>query len=209
MRARAWSTLLAAALVAASAGCRFGAAVEATPIVGAAPQTVAVWPFAAGAEPPGDDLWFHGLAYHLGRRGYRVVAPGVAREVLASSDLASGLRDEAAVGRALLADAVLYVEVRGFDASGGRALKEASWDIVWRLVSTRGEGQQWSYANRGSWRQADRAPLESFRSFDEQQEPPPILPIGGSDVPAFRDTRDVMAHLHRVAMARLPERARP
>ena len=200
-----WSALAAVAL----AGCRLGADVEPTPIVGTQPQTVAVWPFAAGGDPPGDELWFSGLAYQLGRRGYRVVAPGVAREVLASSDLAAALHDQAGVGRALMADAVLHVELRAFDAGGDRALRQASWDVVWRLVSTRGEGQQWSFTSRGSWRQADRAPLESWRSFDDQQDPPPIVPVGGSRVLGFRDARDLIAHLHRTAMERLPALARP
>ena len=90
-----------------------------------------------------------------------------------------------------------------------RALRQASWDVVCRLVSTRGEGQQWSFTSRGSWRQADRAPLESWRSFDDQQDPPPIVPVGGSRVPGFRDARDLIAHLHRTAMERLPALARP
>lgn len=190
----------------ALAGCRFGAEVEPLPIAGDAPQTVAVWPFVAGAEPPDAELWFAGLSYQLGRRGYRVVAPGVARELLAGSDLITTLDDEVGIGRALMADAVLHLELRSFEANEDGALQNAAWDVVWRLVSTRGQGQQWAFASNGRWRQADRDPLDSSRSFDEQQDPRPIVPIGGNRVPGFRDVRELMAHLNRGAMERLPKR---
>lgn len=201
MRAR----LVAASLLSAlAAGCRFGEAVEVTPIVGAPPQTVAVWPLADGGEPPDAALWFTGLASQLGRRGYRVVAPGIAREVLLAADLSDAATELSAVGRALDADALLVFQLRSFDARGRGALREAAWDVTWSLVSTRGLGRQWSHAARGSWRQSDRAPLDSLRGFDEIEDPRPIVPIGGSRVPAFRDVAELVAHLHREAMARLP-----
>jgi len=187
-----------------AAGCRVG--VEPIPIRGEVPETVAIWPFVSGAEPPTDELWFTGLSYQLGKRGYRVVAPGVAREVLGASDLVVSLDDEVGVGRALGADAVLFLELRQFEADGEGVLQHASWDVVWRMLSTRGQGQQWAFAAHGRWRQADRDPLDSSRSLDEQREPPPIRPIGGSGVPGFRDVRELMAHLNQSAMERLPER---
>lgn len=188
------------------AGCRVG--VEPLPMTGAVPETIAVWPTVLGAEPADDEVWFAGLCYALGRRGYRVVAPGVARELLRTSDLASPLVGGAAVGRALMADAVLHFEVRAFDAEADGALQSARWDVTWRLQSTRGYGEQWGYQSVGSWRQADRDPLDSSRGLDEMQDPPPIVPIGGSRVPGFRDVRELMAHLHRDAMGHLPERSR-
>jgi hypothetical protein len=187
-------------------GCRVGDGVEVVPIRGDVPETVAIWPLVAGGEPPDDELWFTGLAYQLGRRGYRVIAPGVALEMLAESDLAVSLDDEASIGRALQADAVLHLDVRAFDAEGDRTLQQASWDVVWQLLSTRGQGRQWTFVAHGRWRQADRDPLDSSRSFDEQVDPPPIVPIGGHTVPGFRDVRDLMAHLNRNAMSHLPER---
>lgn len=203
------TTILGLVCLVALCGCRFGSGVEPLPISGDVPETVAVWPVVVGAEPPADELWFTGLAYHLGRRGYRVIAPGVTRELLASSDLAVSLDDEASIGRALMADAVLYVDFRAFDAKGGGALQDASWDVAWRLRSTRGQGQQWAFVSNGRWRQADRDPLDSSRSFDEQVDPPPIVPVGGNAVPGFRDVAELMAHLHRSAMDHLPERPRP
>ena len=200
MRARTFF-LLAGVTV---AGCRFGDAVEPIPITGDPPATVAIWPFVEGAEPPAAELWFEGLAYQLSRRGYRVVAPGVAREMLAASDLVTGIDDAVGVGRALMADAILQIELREFTAEGRGALQHARWDVVWRLLSTRGHGQQWAYVAHGRWRQADRDPLDSSLSFDEQQDPRPIVPIGGSRIPGFRDTRDLMAHLHRTAIQHLP-----
>lgn len=193
----------------ALAGCRFGADVAPTPMIGDPPETVAIWPFAAGGRPASAELWFTQLAYQLGERGYRVVAPGVARELLLASDLVGALDDPAAVGRALSADAVLHLEVRTFEAESDGALQRADWDLVWRMTSTRGHGQQWEHASTGRYRQADRDPLDATRGFDPMAEPPPIVPMGGRRIPGFRDARELLAYLNRAAMARLPERARP
>ena len=187
-------------------GCQFGAEAEPTPLVGTPPETVAIWPFAAGGAPPGAELWFTQLAYQLGSRGYRVVAPGVVRELLLASDLVDSLDDAPAVGRALAADAVLHLEVRAFDAVSDGALQRADWDLVWRIVSTRGQGQQWAHAWTGRFLQADRDPVDATRGFDEMKEPPPIVPIGGSGLPGFRDARELFAYLNRGAMQRLPVR---
>ena len=195
----------AALLCSLAAGCRFSGAVEVSPVSGPPPATVAIWPLAEGGEPPDADLWFAGLAYQLGRRGYRVVAPGVTREVLLASDLATAAADLPAVGRALDADALLVVELHAFEARGRDVLRAASWDVSWSLVSTRGLGRQWAHAAHGSWRQADRAPLDSPRGFDEFEDPGPLVSIGGSAVPSFRDVEELVAHLHRAAMQRLPE----
>lgn len=195
--------------MALAGACRVGRAVEVTPIEGPVPETVAIWPFVEGGAPPDAALWFTGLAEQLGGRGYRVVGPGVAREVMLAAGLGAADVGLPAVGRALRADALLVVEVRAFDARGRRSLREASWDLAWSLVSTRGAGRQWAHAARGSWRRADRAPLDSLRGFDELADPPPIVPVGGSRVPSFRDAADLVAHLHRDAMARLPSRDAP
>lgn len=200
--------LAAASLLSVIAGsCRFGAAVEVTPIEGLQPETVAIWPFAEGGTPADAEVWFTGLADQLGRRGYRVVAPGVAREVLMASELGVRMMDTTEVGRALNADALLVLELRSFEARGRKVLREASWDVAWSLVSARGQGRQWQHATRGSWRQADLAPLESLSGFDEVDDPRPIVPLGGSRVPSFRDVPMLVAHLHRDAMEHLPARA--
>ena len=173
------------------------------------PETVAIWPFAEGGAPPDAALWFTGLAEQLSSRGYRVVGPGVAREVMLAAGLGAADVGLPAVGRALRADALLVVDVRAFDARGRRSLREASWDVAWSLVSTRGQGRQWAHEAHGSWRRADRAPLDSLRGFDELAEPRPIVSVGGSRVPSFRDAADLIAQLHRGAMQRLPARDAP
>ena len=197
------------ALLGLFASCSFGAGVEPTPLVGDSPETVAIWPFAAGATPPDGELWFTGIAYQLGRRGYRVVAPGVARELLLGTDLAASLEDPRAVGRALDADAVLHVDVRAFESRGERSLREARWDVAWRLVSTRGQGQQWAHAAHGRWRMTDRESVESALGFEDIRGPLPPRSVGGPRVPSFRDARELFAFLHREAMVRLPERLEP
>lgn len=202
---RRW--LILVALLGLSTSCSFDADVEPTPLLGDAPQTVAIWPFAAGGQPPDSEVWFTGLAYQLGRRGYRVIAPGVSRELLLGSDLAVALEDVEAVGRALAADAVLHVDVRAFESRGEGSLREASWDVAWRLVSTRGQGQQWAHVAHGAWHMADRERLESALGFEDIRGPLPPRSIGGPRVPSFRDVAELLAHLHREAMARLPERA--
>ena len=191
-------------------GCLFSAAVETSPIRGEVPGTIAIWPFVSGGVPPDADLWFSGMSYHVGRRGYRVIAPGVAREVLIGSDIAPALSDDwGAVGRALHADAVLLVEVSSFEARPAGALRHASWDLTWRLVSTRGQGEQWSHRAHGRWRQADRDPMDATRRFDAMASPPPLVPIGGPRIPGFRDARDLLAHLHGAAMESLPAHEAP
>ena len=199
-------SLSSALVCAALGGCTLGGQLEPLPLVGDAPQTIAIWPFVAGGQPPDDELWFTGLAYQLGRRGYRVIAPGITRELLLASDLTASFDDAATVGRALMADAVLHLELREFNARTSGSLQQARWDIAWRLVSTRGQGQQWTYGSHGRWRQGDRDPIDATRRFDEMATPRPIVPIGGHRLPGFRDLPDLLAYLNRGAMERLPAR---
>jgi hypothetical protein len=183
--------------------CRIGG-VETLPISGDAPSVIAVWPLAVGGDPPQADVWFAGLSQALARRGYRVLPPGVTRELLAGSELAKNAPGSS-VGRVLRADAVLRLEIREFEADGRAAVQHAQWDIVWHLVSTRGYGEQWSFRHHGTYSQAARASFDPGRSFDEQHTPPDIVPIGGLGPRGFRSPADLLASLHNQAMERLPK----
>lgn len=193
---------LAALLVLAA--CRIGG--EPLPISGDAPQVIAIWPMAIGAEPPDSDLWFAGLTSALSRRGYRVLPAGITAELLRTSDIAANADNIEGVGRALRADAILRLEVRRFDAEGRGALQHAGWDLRWRLLSTRGFGEQWAYDHHGHYHQADRDSFDPGRSLDEQHELPAIVPVGGRGPKSYRDAADLMAHLNNLAMERLPKR---
>ena len=183
--------------------CRIG--VQPLPISGAAPEVIAIWPLAIGAEPPDSDLWFAGLTSALSRRGYRVLPPGISAELLRTSDIAAHADNLEGLGRALRADAVLRLEVRRFDATGSAGLQHAEWDLKWRLLSTRGLGEQWSYSHHGHYHQADQATFDPGRRLDEQHEPRDIIPIGGNRSPSFRSTTDLMANLNNLAMSLLPK----
>lgn len=190
--------------------CRIG--VEALPISGDAPEVVAIWPIAIGAEPPDSQLWFAGLRGALSRRGYHVLPRGITAELLRRSDIvtnagnATNAGNLAEVGRALRADAVLRIEVRRFDAEGDSALQHAEWDLKWQLLSTRGLGEQWACVHHGHYHQADRLTFDPGKSLDEQHDPPGIIPIGGRGPRSFRSAADLMANLNRMAMSRLPSR---
>lgn len=197
--------LLLATLLATTLGaCRIGG-VEPLPISGVVPEVVAVWPVAIGAVPPESAVWFAGLSSALGRRGYRVLTPGITRELLGGLDLALNVTNTD-IGRALRADALLRLEVREFEAEGSTALQHAQWDLVWRLVSTRGHGVQWSYHHHGSYQQTARGTYDPGRSLDVHHAPPEIVPIGGRGPRGFRDAAELLAQLHNSAMERLPKK---
>lgn len=194
--------------------CRIGGAVEPVPLVGSAPTVVVVWPVleaagatAAGATAAGaaaaDDL-LHGLDVVLRLRGYRVVPPRVAEQMLLDAGIAVptfAAVDLAAVGKVLLADAVLRLVVREFAAAAEEPLQQARWDVEWNLVSTRGLGVQWSFAHHGSWRARDRDQQDPLRRLDAE---PDIVPVGGNRTPGFRSRADLAHWLHRHALEHLP-----
>ncbi|MFT4513206.1 MAG: hypothetical protein ACI89X_001253 [Planctomycetota bacterium] len=184
--------------------CRIGG--EPLPISGQAPEVIAVWPMAIGAEPPESDLWFAGLTSALLRRGYRVLPPGITAELLRTSDIAASANNLEGFGRALRADAVLRLEVRRFDAEGSSGLQHAEWDLKWRLLSTRGYGEQWAFAHHGHYHQADHSTFDPGRSLDEHSEPRDIVPIGGARSPSFRNAAGLMANLNNLAASYLPKR---
>jgi hypothetical protein len=132
-----------------------------------------------------------------------VVTSPVAAEMLAAAGVAADA-DPAAAGLALGADAVLVCAVRSFAAAGERPLQQAEWDLTWRLVSTRGMGELWSWNDRGTWlrpRADGRAPGEPLDALPE------VANVGGGPV-TYRGADELCAALHRSAMLRLPRTLR-
>lgn len=194
------SPLRAALLAALLAACRIGG-VEPAPLVGPEPAAIAVWPWALGERAAPDRVVLTGLETNLGRRGYRVLAPAVAAELLTDAGLGAATADWGAVGRALNVDAVLQMDVRQLSLESDDWLESARWDLAWRLVSTRGAGAQWTFEHHGNWRRRSREPGDALRPLDAE---PDIVPIGGDRTPNFRDAPDLFAWLNRFAMDHLP-----
>lgn len=193
---------LAAPLLVALGACRFGDP-EPTPLRGPEPAVVAIWPHIAKEFAPARATLLAGLDGAVRARGYRVVTSPVAAEMLAAAGVAADA-DPAAAGLALGADAVLVCAVRSFAAAGERPLQQAEWDLTWRLVSTRGMGELWSWNDRGTWlrpRADGRAPGEPLDALPE------VANVGGGPV-TYRGADELCAALHRSAMLRLPRTLR-
>ena len=101
-------------------------------------------------------------------------------------------------------EALLVLEVRQFAAEGD-PLRSASWDLQWRLLSTRGHGTLWSYEHHGNWAQRPFADEDPLRRLDAEPE---IVPIGGDRARSFRSAAELAAELHQLAMAHLPAAGR-
>jgi hypothetical protein len=187
------------AFAAFAAGCRVGDP-EPTPLRGPEPAVVAVWPRLAPDFASARATLLAGLDGALRSRGHRVVTSPVAAEMLAGAGLPTAV-DPADAGPALGADAVMVCDVRSFTAEGERPLQAADWDLRWRLVSTRGAGELWSWASRGTWRR----PRDDGRPAGEPLDAlPEVVAVGGSPV-TYRDAAELCAWLHRSAMLHLPK----
>lgn len=197
-RARA----LVATVLLALGACRFGDP-EPKPLRGPEPAVVAIWPHVAKEFTPARATLLVGLDGAVRARGYRVVTAPVAAELLAGAGVAVDA-DPASAGLALGADAVLVCAVRSFAAVGERPLQQAEWDLTWRLVSTRGLGELWSWNDRGTWlrpRADGRAPGEPLDALPE------VANVGGGPV-TYRGADELCAALHRSAMLHLPKTLR-
>lgn len=198
MSARVLATALAA-LAATTGGCRLGGPAT-IPLRGEPPDVVAVWPRLAAGQQPFAELLLPPLDEALRPRGYRVVVSAVAARLLEAAGTGADVTP-ASAGPALMADAVLELQVRDFEASGDRPLRHARWDLEWRLWSTRGGGVLWSFVHRGSYRAGPQAAADPHRPLDAE---PDIVPIGGGAASGYRDAGELLAVLHRDALARLP-----
>lgn len=175
------------------------------PLRGEPPRTIAVWPRAGNEATVGNDVLLDGLEAALHGRGYQVVASRVAAELLQAASDGRTEPDPAAMGQVLVCDAVLQLVVREFTAAGTRPLREARWDLEWRLVSTRGEGVVWSFSNRGSWFPPQGDFGDPHRPLDAERD---IVPIGGDPRITYRNANELAASLHRMALSHLPPRSR-
>lgn len=188
-------------------GCRV-AAVEPRPLAGPPPERVAVWPSVSEAFAADEAALLTGLDAALRARGYRTLSVAVARQILGDAGLWEAHdeppREPSAAGRALMVDALLTLEVREFDTSPD-GLRDARWDLVWRLCSTRGGGVLWEHAHRGAWSRSAEQPVDASRRLDAE---PDVVPLGGEPGFWFRDAADLAANLHRLAMAHLPRSPR-
>lgn len=197
-RARSWAVALL------SAACTVGGGVEPLPLRGAAPQRIAVWPIVEG----GDADVLEGLAPALQARGYDALPPALVGEMLQLRrvPVTAAL---ATIGRELQADAVLQVAVDEFDVESNAHGRFVAvwWHLRWQLMSTRGDGEQWAFDSRGSWRRGLPDAFDPGRSLDDQQDARDIVPIGGRAAgQEFEDVAAWLRHLHRTAMDRLPRR---
>jgi len=199
---RPWLVLLLASGLCAA--CRVAAVVPA-PLLGPAPQSIAVWPAATAAGPHAQEL-LDGLDRAARTRGYRVQAAAVTERLLADAAEVvppPSLEDLPGLGRLLDVDALLALEVRAF-AADGEPLRSSRWDLQWRLLSTRGHGTLWSFDHAGAWALL-RDEADPQRRLDAEPE---VVPIGGDRARRFRGVPELAADLHRLAMDHLPARSR-
>lgn len=185
--------------VALLAGCAV-LAVEPQPLRGEPPRVVAIWPVVDGEFAAVRTLQLSGLDAALRARGYEVIAPDVARELLRGGPADA---TPATSGPLLACDAVLQFVPHEFVAEGSRPLRHAHWRVEWRLVSTRGGGVLWSWSSAGSWAASHDDGRDPHRALDAE---PDYVPFGGRRAGNYRDALELVAALHRAAMARLPRR---
>lgn len=192
-----WLALLAPA-------CRVGEP-ELVALRGDLPKSIAVWPFVGPQFDAASELLLEGIEVAVRGRGYQVVPAAVASELLRALGPGIAEVEPAAMGQTLSCDAVLQLVVRDFEAAGSRPLREARWDLEWRLISTRGGGVVWSYPHHGTW----APPPENFgdvhRPLDAE---PDIVPMGGDPRITYRNANELVASLHRMALSFLPSRSR-
>lgn len=187
------------------AGCTFGPPpVAPLPLAGPLPRVVAIWPFLPDAYRPHGELLLGSLAAALRARGPAVVPWAVAQELLRETLAASPQEAPAELRERLGADAALQLVVTDFAAQGTRPLREAQWDLTWRLVSLHDGQLQWSCTQRGHY-VPPRDVADPHRAFDAE---PDVVPIGGDRRIVYRDAAELVAALHRLAMAQLPARSR-
>ncbi len=201
MRAAVWIALAAGIGV---AGCRLGEPAPA-PLRGDAPAAVVVWPLLDRGHDASRELLLEDLGAAMGQRGYRVIPFRVASASLDGLAASEAMATPEALGRSLAADAVLQLVVRDFAATGMRPLRDARWDLEWKLVSLRGQGLLWSWTSRGSWQPRAADFGDPHRALDAE---PMIVPIGGDPRVTFRDASELVASLHRLALSHLPAGSR-
>lgn len=192
------------AFVVLASSCTFGSpAPTPVPVRGDMPHTIAVWPVVDDGHTPRDTL-LAGLDAALRQRGHHILTWQVAQELLRGTEVSSPQAAPAAAARALGADGAMQFVVREFTAAGSRPLREAHWDLEWRLVSLRSGTVLWSTTHRGGW-VPPRDAADPNRPLDAE---PDVVPIGGRAPFVYLDAAELLAALHQQAMAFLPPRSR-
>jgi len=197
-----WSALMAAAC----AAC--GTTAAPRPLLGPAPRSIVIAPphAGSGALPPPAAVAF-GADRALRGRGYHVLGLAVGFDLLRANDLVRVAWEEqqglGRIGTELDVDAVLVIDVRRWEVDGSDRFDGASYDLGWRLLSTRGAGLLWENQLQGDYRRPVSEPLDPTRRPDAQ---PAVMPFGGQRVPTFREPADLAAALHTAALSDLPPR---
>lgn len=190
--------------MALASACTFGApAPTPVPVRGDMPRTIAVWPFVHDGRTTSDVL-LNGLDAALRQRGHHILTWQVAQELLRGTEVSSPQEGAAEAARALGVDGAMQFVVREFTAAGSRPLREAHWDLEWRLVSLPSGTVIWSTTHRGGW-VPPRDAADPNRPLDAE---PDVVPIGGRAPFVYRDAAELLAALHQQAMAMLPARSR-
>lgn len=177
------------------------------PLAGPVPRSIGIWPVANEAAGPHAWELLEGLDRAVRARGYRVPSREVCYRMLFDSVTTAPtptLGDVEGIGILFDVEALLVLEVRQFQAEGDR-LRSASWDLQWRLLSTRGHGTLWSYEHHGNWAQRPFADENPLRPLDAE---PDLVPIGGDRTRSFHAVAELAAQLHQMAMAHLPAAGR-
>jgi hypothetical protein len=164
-----------------------------------------VWPRLAPEFQPAHEMLLPALERALLERGYRVVPAAIARELLAECPAKVPQDAPGDVARLLAVDAVMQFVVRDFVATGTWPLRDAHWDLEWRLVATPGGEVIWSWTSRGAWAPRVGDFGDPHRPLDAE---PDVKPFGARGEMTYRDARELVASLHLAAMAHLQGRAR-
>ena len=208
-RAGRVGVLSRAALSLVLAACG-SARVATTPFSGPPPTAVLVLPPRALGTGDSVDLRFfaYGADRALQSRGYRSLPLGAGFDLWRRFGASRPDEPEVDVLRRLQhqagIDAVLLLEVSDWRVQQDSRLRNADWDVTWRMIEAATGAEIWRHRLQGQWSRAQESPTQA-RTWTE--EPPPVE-IGGTRGESFASERELAAGLHRSALARLPAMTR-
>ena len=209
MRLRGVCGPTVAVLLATTAACGVGSVAQ-TPFEGPAPSSVLVLPPLARREGLAVDSRDFAFSADraLAARGYRALPLGAGFDLAKRCGVLDTPEPEPDALRRLQqqvgVDAVLRVEIDAWVVDDTARFSSASWDLTWRLVSTDTGASIWSHRLQGHWQKPFEAPDHLKRDDGE----PEVVRIGVTRPEVFRNERELIAALHRSALARMPENVR-
>ena len=207
--ARSGRFLMAVALALVASACGFGSVAQ-KPFDGPAPSSVLVLPPVARREGLALDAreFAFGADRAIVARGYRALPLGAGFDLAKRCGVLDTVEPEPDALRRLQqqvgVDAVLRLEIDAWDSDGADRFSSANWDLTWRLLSTETGAQIWSHRLQGHWQKPFDAPDLMKRDNGE----PEVAVGGGARPEVFRSERELIAALHRSALARMPENVR-